>query len=297
VRTVYLGTSDFAAAVLALLAGSAHRPALVVTRPDRPRGRGRRLASPPVAETARRLDIPVTQPESVNDDQAREAIAGARPEAVCVCAFGALIKEPLLSDHWMLNVHPSLLPRWRGAAPIERAMMAGDQVTGVSIMRVGTGFDSGPVCTRAVERIRSDDTYGTLSARLAQLGGELLIATLDEPPPCVEQDESAVTYAEKISGLDRRLNPRQPAAELERTVRALTPHIGAQVELPDGSWLGVRSVRAVAAGDGPPGRISFDGVRPVLATADGALELVEVVPPGRRAMSGEDYVRGLRGAG
>ena len=119
-RTVYLGTSEFAAAVLRRLAGSSHRPLLVVTRPDRPRGRGRKLASPPVADLARELGIALEQPPAVNDDAALARIAAARPEAVCVCAYGALIKEPLLSSYPILNVHPSLLPRWRGAAPIER---------------------------------------------------------------------------------------------------------------------------------------------------------------------------------
>ena len=126
VRTVYLGTSDFAVAVLERLAQSEHRPSLVVTRPDRPRGRGRKLAAPPVADTARTLGIDLEQPESVNDETARTRVAAARPDVVCVCAFGALIKDPLLSEHLMLNVHPSLLPRWRGAAPVERAIMAGD---------------------------------------------------------------------------------------------------------------------------------------------------------------------------
>ena len=123
-QTVYLGTSDFAAAVLERLAASEHRPALVVTRPDRPRGRGRHLAPPPVAEASRALGIEVYQPESVNDDAARERIAAARPDAVCVCAYGALIKEPLLSEQLVLNLHPSLLPRWRGAAPIQAAVLA-----------------------------------------------------------------------------------------------------------------------------------------------------------------------------
>src|SRR5207237_5937203 len=131
-RTVFLGTSEFAAAVLEHLAASPHRPALVITRPDRPRGRGRRIAPPPVAAAAWRLGIELDQPSSVNDQSSRARIAEARPEVVCVCAYGALIKEPLLSEHTMLNVHPSLLPRWRGAAPIERAVMAGDERTGVS---------------------------------------------------------------------------------------------------------------------------------------------------------------------
>src|SRR5262249_40401622 len=144
--TVYLGTSEFAVAVLRSLASSRHRPSLVVTRPDRPKGRGRRLASPPVADAARELGIDLLQPLDVSAPEVAARIAADAPEAVCVCAYGALIKEPLLSAHEMLNVHPSLLPRWRGAAPVERAMMAGDPETGVSIMRVTAGLDSGPVC-------------------------------------------------------------------------------------------------------------------------------------------------------
>jgi methionyl-tRNA formyltransferase len=198
----------------------------------------------------------------------------------------------------MLNVHPSLLPRWRGAAPIERAIMAGDEVTGVSIMELTAGLDSGPVCAQAQEAISPEDTYGTLAPRLAQEGGKLLVGTLDHDPPCRAQDESAVTYAEKISPEDRRLDPNRPAVELERVVRALTPHIGASVKLGDGSALGVRAARVVPGpGDGAPGTISYTGACPVLATGDQALELLEVVPPGRRAMSGEDYVRGLHGGG
>ena len=135
-RTVYLGTSGFAASVLERLAHTEHRPALVVTRPDRPAGRGRKLTAPPVADTARGLGIDLDQPADVNAAEARARIARAEPDVVVVCAFGALLKEPLLSELELLNVHPSLLPRWRGAAPIERAIMAGDERTGVSIMRV-----------------------------------------------------------------------------------------------------------------------------------------------------------------
>jgi len=296
VRTVYLGTSEFAAGVLRRLADSPHRPSLVVTRPDRPAGRGRKLSPPPVADTARELGIALDQPASVNEPEAVETIARAGPEAVCVCAFGALIKEPLLSRWPMLNVHPSLLPRWRGAAPIERAIMAGDEVTGVSIMRVGAGFDDGPVCVWEPELIRPDDTYGTLAGRLEQLGGELLVKALDEEPPCADQDEALVTYAAKISAEDRELDPSRPAVELERVVRALAPHIGAYVVRGDGSRLGVRAAR-VQSDDGgrpPQGVISLDAPVPVLGCAEGALELVEVQPPGGRPMSGADYLRGHR---
>jgi methionyl-tRNA formyltransferase len=249
-RTAYLGTSAFAVTVLERLVASPHRPVLVVTRPDRPRGRGRKLAPPPVADAARALGIPLIQPQSINTGEARERIASARPEVVCICAFGALIKEPLLSDYEMLNVHPSLLPRWRGAAPVERAIEAGDDETGVTIMRPTAELDAGPICLQRSEPIRADDDYGTLSARLAALGGELLVYALDSRPGITPQPEEGATYAEKIESEDRRLDPTRPADELERRVRALNPHIGAWVELSDGPHLGVR--RAALAGNSVP---------------------------------------------
>ncbi|MBV8431491.1 MAG: methionyl-tRNA formyltransferase [Solirubrobacterales bacterium] len=292
--TVFLGTSDFAVAVLRRLVDSAHRPALVITRPDRERGRGRRSAPPPVAVAARDLGLRVEQPASVNDGETRRRVAEVAPEAICVCAFGALIKEPLLSDYWMLNVHPSLLPRWRGAAPIERAIMAGDEETGVSIMRVTAGLDSGPVCAQAREPIEAQDTYGTLAARLAELGGELLVGALDARPDCAEQDDELATYADKISAEDRRLDPRRPADELARLVRALSPHIGAWVELPRGDRLGVLEARGLP-GSGQPGSFVTTGPdAPALVCAQGQLQLLRVKPAGRREMSGEDWLNGYR---
>jgi methionyl-tRNA formyltransferase len=271
VRTVYLGTSPFAAHVLERLAEGPHRPALVVTRPDRPAGRGRRLTPPPVADAARALGLDLDQPEDVNAPEGRARIAAAEPEVVVVCAFGALLKEPLLSEFDLLNIHPSLLPRWRGAAPIERAIMAGDERTGVSIMRVSAGLDSGPVCLAATEPIRPDDTYGSLTPRLEALGAELLERALDQRPPCTEQDDALVTYAEKIGPADRTLDPAAPAEQQARVVRALHPHIGARLPLDDGSFLGVHRAQVAP---------------------DGTLELLEVQPPGGRPMSYAEYVRG-----
>ena len=293
-RTVYLGTTDFAATVLARLADSPHRPSLVVSRPDRPRGRGRKLSPPPLALAARELGIDVAQPESVNDEEARERIARERPEAVCVCAFGALIREPLLSDYDMLNVHPSLLPRWRGAAPIERAIEAGDTETGVSIMRPTAELDAGPVHMQERLPIAPDDDYGSLAARLATLGGDLLVKALDTRPEPRPQPADGVTYAEKVDREERRLRPALPAEALARRVRALNPHIGTYLDLPGGERLGIRRV-AVADTEnrgGEPGEIGSDGDHVLLATGEGALALLEVQPAGGRAMEATAWLRG-----
>ncbi len=292
-RTVYIGTSAFAAAVLERLTASQHRPALAVSRPDRPRGRGRKLAPPPVAQAARSLGIDLFQPEDVNAPEALERIVAADPGAACVCAYGALIREPLLSAYPMLNVHPSLLPRWRGAAPIERAIMAGDDQTGVSIMRLVEGLDSGPVCLRQAEPIRADDDYGSLAARLERLGGELLVRALDEGRAFEDQDESGATYAEKVGPGDRLLDPARAAADLEHLVRALHPHIGARLELPGGELLGVRRAR-VAGGAVAEGELLFHDGGLLLGCSAGALELIEVQPAGGRPMPAADYARGRR---
>jgi methionyl-tRNA formyltransferase len=292
--TVYLGTSDFAAAVLRRLAASPHRPSLAVTRPDRPRGRGRRMQSPPVADAARELGISLDQPDDVNSEAGRARIAGATPGVVVVCAFGALLKEPLLSEHPVLNVHPSLLPRWRGAAPIERAIMAGDAETGAAIMRVTAGLDSGPVCLVEREPVRPDDTFGSLAGRLATIGGDLLVRALDERLGYEEQDEALATYAEKIGAEDRLLDPAsRPADELERVVRALTPHVGARLALADGSFLGVGGARLGAGFAPPPATFAVEGEELVLGCARStALTLTTVQPPGGRPMPAADYVRG-----
>ncbi len=293
---VYLGTSAFAAAVLERLAAEdAHRPALVVTRPDRPSGRGRRLTSPPVAEAARRLGLRLAQPARVNDPEAAAAIietAGEAPgpPSVVVCAFGALIGEPLLAAQPILNVHPSLLPRWRGAAPVERAIMAGDERTGVSIMRLTAGLDEGPVCSSAEEPIAPEDTYGALAARLERLGGELIVRVLDQRPPFVEQPHEGVTYAEKIGPEDRLLDPAKPAEQLERTVRALHPHIGARLVV-GGETIGVSRAR-LAGHELAAGALAEDDGRLLLGCSPGSLELLEVKPPGGREMDAAAYLRG-----
>jgi methionyl-tRNA formyltransferase len=302
-RTVFLGTSEFAAALLARLVGErgqsdGHAPALVITRPDRPAGRGRKLASPPVAEAARALGLELAQPESVNEPAVCDLIADLAPEVLVVCAFGALIKEPLLSDYEMLNVHPSLLPRWRGAAPIERAVMTGDERTGVSIMRLTAGLDSGPVCLSASEPIHANDTFGSLAERLERLGGDLLLDALGaldrgEALAFAEQDERQVIYAEKIGSSDRLLDPTHPAIEMERAVRALSPHIGARVALSDGSLLGVQRAAVAKLPTTDPGEgVHVRDGRLLLDCVEGQLELLEVQPPGKRPMAAEAFLHG-----
>lgn len=281
--------------VLRRLARSEHRPALVVAPPDRPRGRGRRTAPPPVAQAARELGIELVQTPSVNRPEAVEAVRAQRPEIGVVCAFGQLIRDPLLSELSMLNVHPSLLPRWRGAAPIERAIMAGDPETGVTIMRVGAGYDSGPIALQERVAIDPADDFGSLASRLAELGGELIVRALDLAAvgrlKFAEQDEAEATYAEKIAPAERRLDPGRTAAELERVVRALNPHLGTYLELDGRGRLGVR---AAVAEDGAveAGRLLAHDGNLLLGCAGGVLRLELVQPPGGRPMPADAYLRG-----
>jgi methionyl-tRNA formyltransferase len=271
VRVVYLGTSDFAAGVLNELAEGPYKPMLVVTRPDAKQGRGRKIGPPPVAVAARELGIETIQPASVNDDETSARVAAVKPDAVILCAFGALVKAPLLTDHDILNVHPSLLPRWRGAAPVERAMMAGDAQTGVSIMRLVADLDAGPVYAQQPEPILPTDDYASLSARLQDISVTLLKRVLETDPTPAPQSEDGVTYAEKLTAEDRTLDLTRPPEENVRIVRALHPHIGARIALPSGDFLGVQEASI---------------------NLDGTLELVTVQPAGGRAMAYAEYLRG-----
>ena len=224
-----------------------------------------------------------------------ERIRAADPELGVVCAFGQLISEPLLSELPMLNVHPSLLPRWRGAAPIERTIMAGDAESGVTIIQVGAGYDSGPIAVQERVAITPEDDYGSLSQRLAELGGQLVVRALDLEATgeleLVEQDEAVATYAEKIGPAERRLDPRRPAGELERTVRALNPHLGTYLELEGGGRLGVRAAIA-EPGELEPGRLVGEAGALRLGCGEGVLRLELVQPAGGRPMAAQDYLRG-----
>jgi len=272
--------------VLEALAVSAHRPVLVITRPPRPRGRGQHVEATAVAQAAERLGLPLLAPQRLLD--AAGELADAAPDVICLCAYGALVREPILSDYEIVNVHPSLLPRWRGAAPIERAIMAGDEQTGVSLMRLVADLDAGPVCAMEATKIAPTDDYGMLAARLAATAALLLIEVLGRPRAYIPQSDEGVTYAEKITAEDRVLDPRRTAAELDRVVRALHPHIGARTA----AGLGVQKARVAGEEAAAAGELLVRDGRLLYGAADEPLELLRVKPAGGREMDAADYIRG-----
>ena len=295
-RYAYLGTSPFAATVLSVLADRGLAPALVVTPPDRPSGRGRRLAPPAVATRAQELGLELHQSADVNEPATRTALDDAGVELGMVCAFGQLIREPLLSGLELLNVHPSLLPRWRGAAPIERAIIAGDERTGVAIIRLVAELDAGPVALVEAVDVGPEEGFGSLSDRLAHLGGELAARAIRaagagelELRP---QSPDGITYADKIDPAERRLDPSRPAVALERVVRALTPHIGAYLELAGGERLGVTAARALEERSDGAGTLQAVEGALALGCGEGALRIDRVKPAGKREMPAADYLRG-----
>jgi methionyl-tRNA formyltransferase len=268
-QLVVAATAPFGAAVLEGLA-ERHEIELLVTRPDRARGRGRRPGPPPAKEAAERLGVPVAQPERLED-------APGEAPVIVVCAYGVLVPAPLLEERLWLNVHPSLLPRWRGAAPVERAIMAGDRETGVTIHRTTAELDAGPIAAQRAFPIGPDDDAGVVYERASRLAVELLDEVL--PAPMFRpQPEEGVTYAEKIGAADRDLDWSRPARELVDRVRALSPHIGARGRVGDRVLLVWRARPATE-----------DSVLVV-----GDVELLEVQPEGRRRMTGAEYLRGLR---
>jgi len=259
-------TAPFGADVLERLAAR-HDVTCLLTRPDAPKGRGRTPAPPPAKVVAEQLGIRVVQPERP------EAGLDLGAPTVVVCAYGLLIPEELLRDRLWLNVHPSLLPRWRGAAPVERAILAGDAETGITIHETVKELDAGPIAAQEAFPIGPDDDAGTVFVRAAEVAARLLDGVLDGPAPAFSpQSEDGVTYAGKIEAADRRLDLERPADELVRRVRALSPHIGARAELHG------RPVTVWRARVGE----------------DGAFEPLEVQPDGGRRMDVESWLRGLR---
>ncbi|MFN8186971.1 MAG: methionyl-tRNA formyltransferase [Gaiellales bacterium] len=268
-RLAVAATATFGAAVLERLAAR-HEIEVVLTRPDRPRGRGRRSGAPPVKEAALRLGLPVVQPESLSEAPGTAGI-------VVVCAYGVLVPAGLLEERLWLNVHPSLLPRWRGAAPVERALMAGDAETGVTIHRTTAELDAGPIAAKQAFPIGPEDDAGVVYERCAGLAVELLDAVLPAPT-FTPQSQHGVTYAEKIGPEDRMLDWSAPTPEILDRVRALSPHIGARGEV-GGRMLTVWKARRAGSDAG-------------LLVGD--VELLEVQPESGRRMTAAAYLRGLR---
>jgi methionyl-tRNA formyltransferase len=289
---VFAGTPAFALPSLEAIASSRHRLRAVLTQPDRPSGRGRRLAAGPVKERALALGIPVRQPETLRDAAARETIAEFSPDVMVVVAYGMLLPPEVLAlpPHGCLNVHASLLPRWRGAAPVARAILAGDAKTGVCVMRMEAGLDTGPVMLRRELAIRERETAGELELRLSEEGGAAIAAALDAiaegRAEFTPQDPAAVTWAAKLTKAEARLDWNEPAEALERRVRALNPRPVAETTL-DGAQLRVFEAAVVAAPPGPvPGTVLRAGPDGILVmTGAGALALLRVQLPGRRAVA------------
>ncbi len=300
-RVVFFGTPQFAVPSLERLLASPHTVVGVVTQPDRPRGRGRQVTPCPVKAVALAHDVPVWHPERLAAPDWLTRLRETGATLGVVAAFGRLLPQALLDalPDGFLNVHASLLPRWRGAAPVQRAIMAGDAVTGITIMRVVLALDAGPMLARAEVPIGDDETTDTLEPALAECGADLLVRTLDRlidgPVTEVPQDESGVTYAAKLDRAESHIDWTQPAAVLARRVRGLRPWPLAVTRLDDRA-LALLRARPVAAPvpHAPPGTVvSAEGEALVVACGDGALAITEVKPEGRRAMPARDFLNGV----
>jgi len=298
-RLVFAGTPDFAVPALDALAAAGHEIAAVYTQPDRPAGRGRRLTASPVKQRALALGIPVEQPETLKSPEAQEHVAALAPEVMVVVAYGLLLPQAVLDIpvHGCLNIHASLLPRWRGAAPIQRAIAAGDEETGVSIMRMEAGLDTGPVLLERRVTIDAAETGGSLHDRLAVLGAQAIVEVLADLPSreAKPQDDARATYAHKLSKQEAALDWSKTALELARQVRAFDPWPVAFTLL-DGEMLRVWSAEALPlAAKLPPGEIAaatVDGID--VATGKGLLRITRLQPPGKRPMNAAEFLNGHR---
>ncbi len=297
-----MGTPQFAVPTLHALL-SHHEVVAVVTQPDAPAGRGRAVLPSPVKTLGLEHGAPVLQPESLKPPEVVDQLRAYAPDVIVVAAFGQILRRPVLElpPHGCVNVHASLLPRWRGASPISAAIAAGDEVTGVTIMQMDAGLDTGPILSQRSEAIRPDDTAGALGARLAELGAALLIETLPgylagliQSQP---QDETRATKCGLLKKEDGRIDWQRSAVEIERHVRAMSPWPSAFTRW-EGRLLRVLRVaaRRVDAQQAalPPGGVFVAGKALCVRCGDGAVELVEVQPEGKRPMSGEEFARGQR---
>jgi methionyl-tRNA formyltransferase len=297
-RVVFMGSPEFALPTLRELAAHYHVVG-VVTQPDRPAGRGRSLKPPPVKVLAQSLNIETIQPVRLREPEAQAKLLEWQPDLIVVTAFGQIIRQNVLDlpAHGCINVHPSLLPRWRGAAPVQATILHGDPVTGTSIMKMDAGIDTGPVIAQREMPVESGDTAASLSARLAETGAQLLIEILPaylegkvRPHP---QPEEGATYAGMLKKQEGQLDFRQSAAALERRVRAFFPWPGAYFYLPAG-MIKVHQAHVVQTDNLQPGQRGVVEGCPAVSTSEGWLVLDEIQPAGKKSMPGSVYLRGIR---
>ena len=300
---MFAGTPDFALQSLLALHKAAYVPAAVLTQPDRPAGRGRKVTESPVKQFAGEHDVPVWQPETLKDADIVAQIAAAEPELMVVTAYGLLLPQAVLDipHRGCVNVHASLLPRWRGAAPIQAAILEGDAATGVTLMQMESGLDSGPILATAATDIGPDESAGALQDRLAVMGGELLVEKiadiLEGKIEANPQDDTLATYAGKIRKEDAVIDWNLGAAQISRMIRAYDPAPGASFDL-DGEMIKCWQAAAIEAVEGPPGTIVTAGKDGVIVTCGvGALRLTEVQRPGRRRITAAEFAgqKNLRG--
>lgn len=298
-RLVFAGTPAPAVASLRALLGSAHEVVAVVTRPDAPAGRGRRSTRSPVGALADQAGIPVLTPQRPREPEFLERLTELAPDCCPVVAYGALVPRSALDipRHGWVNLHFSLLPAWRGAAPVQAAVRAGDEVTGATTFRLEEGLDTGPTFGVVTETVRPTDTAGDLLGRLADSGAALLVATLDgiadgtlvaRPQPA-----DGVSHAPKVTADDARLDWSAPALAVDRLIRSVTPEPGAWTAF-RGERLGLGPVSTVDVADLKPGELHVEKRRVLVGTATAAVALGEVRPPGKRAMAAPDWARGVR---
>jgi len=291
VRLVFMGTPEFAVPALDALAGE-HDIACVYTRPPKAGGRGQKPRPSPVEVRAESLGLPVRMPSTLRGAEAAAELAALRADVAIVVAYGLILPQAVLDApaRGCLNIHASLLPRWRGAAPIQRALMAGDPETGVSIMAMEAGLDTGPVLLRAATSIGPRDTAGTLHDRLAAMGAGLIVETLARLDTLVpeRQPEVGATYATKIDKLEARIDWTRPAAEVDRTIRGLSPFPGAWAEV-GGERIKVL-LSEVATGQGAPGTVIDD--RLTVACGTGAVRLLRLQRSGGVAIGADAFLRG-----
>jgi len=296
-RVVFAGTPPFAAAALDALADAGHEIALVLTQPDRPAGRGLKLTPSAVALAAERRGLALNKPRTLKDASAIEPLRELRPEVMVVAAYGLLLPQAILDipARGCLNIHASLLPRWRGAAPVQRAILAGDATTGIAIMQMDAGLDTGPVLDLAETPIGPDEDAGALTARLAALGARCIVSALENLPHLVPrpQDDARATYAAKVTPAEAGLDWTRPASELARHVRAFNPVPGAFSRFA-GEIVKVWQAAPLEA-KAAPGTVLPDAAgRLLVACGEGALELRVVQRAGGRRIAGPEFARGAQ---